>query len=68
MIVLIRILLRVVLTRVVLRYLARRYRPSTSALLALGFGLAVAFVRGRSLREEARRHVSAHLRAGSRAR
>jgi hypothetical protein len=55
--------LRIVFSRFVLRRLLRRYRPSTLALLSLAGGLAIAFVRRRNLRDEVRRHASAHIRA-----
>jgi hypothetical protein len=50
------------LARFVLGRLLHRYRPSTLALLGLAVGLAVAAIRRRSLRDELRRHVTAHMR------
>lgn len=58
-----RFALRLLFSRLVLRRLVRRYRPSTLALLGLAVSLAVAAIRRRSLRSEVRRHLAAHMRA-----
>jgi hypothetical protein len=54
------------LSKFVLGTLLRRYRPSTLALLGFAVGMAVAAIRRRSLREELRRRVTAHMRTVSR--